>query len=31
MLVMPIPSFDELRGIAKGADTSAYRDRDDRY
>ncbi|MEQ1546240.1 AbrB/MazE/SpoVT family DNA-binding domain-containing protein [Methyloglobulus sp.] len=31
MLVMPVPSFDELRGIAKGADTSNYRDRDDRY
>jgi AbrB family looped-hinge helix DNA binding protein len=31
MLVMPVPSFDELRGIAKAADTSAYRDRYDRY
>lgn len=31
MLVMPVPSFDELRGVAKGADTSNYRDRDDQY
>jgi AbrB family looped-hinge helix DNA binding protein len=31
MLVMPLPSFDELKGIAKGADTSNYRDRNDRY
>ena len=31
MLVMPVPSFDELRGIAKGADTSNYRDRDDQH
>ncbi len=31
MLVMPVPSFDELRGIATGADASNYRDRDERY
>jgi len=31
MLVMPVPSFDELKGIAKGADTNNYRDRNDRY
>jgi AbrB family looped-hinge helix DNA binding protein len=31
MLVMPVPSFDELRGIAIGADTANYRERKDRY
>lgn len=31
MLVMPVPSFDELRGIATGADTANYRDRNERY
>lgn len=31
MLVMPVPSFDELRGMAAGADTTNYRDRNDRY
>ncbi|MCQ1856320.1 AbrB/MazE/SpoVT family DNA-binding domain-containing protein, partial [Neorhizobium galegae] len=29
--LVPGPKRDELRGIAKGADTSNYRDRDDRY
>jgi AbrB family looped-hinge helix DNA binding protein len=31
MLVMPVPTFDELKGIAKGADATNYRDPDDRY
>jgi AbrB family looped-hinge helix DNA binding protein len=31
MLIMPIPRFDELRGIAAGADTTDYRDRNDRF
>ncbi len=31
MLVMPVPNFDEINGIAKGADASNYRDRNDRY
>jgi AbrB family looped-hinge helix DNA binding protein len=31
MLVMPVPSFDELRGIAAGANTTNYRDRNDRF
>jgi AbrB family looped-hinge helix DNA binding protein len=31
ILVMPVPSLDELTGIAKGADPSNYRDRNDRY
>ena len=28
--LVPIPELAELRGIAKGADTSDYRDRNDR-
>jgi AbrB family looped-hinge helix DNA binding protein len=28
--LVPIPDLAELRGIAKGADTSDYRDRSDR-
>lgn len=31
VMVMPVPSLDSLRGIAKDADTSDYRDRSDRY
>jgi AbrB family looped-hinge helix DNA binding protein len=31
MLVMPVPSFDELRGIAVGADLTDFRDRNDRF
>ncbi len=31
MLVMPVPSLDELKGIAEGANTSNYRDRNDRF
>lgn len=28
--LVPIPALDDLRGVAKGADTSDYRDRDER-
>ena len=31
VLVMPVPEFEQLAGIAKGAKTSGYRDRKDRY
>ena len=31
MLMMPVPSFDELNGIAKGADASNYRDRNESF
>jgi len=31
VLVMPVPKLEELRGIAKGARTDGYRDREDRY
>lgn len=31
VLLVPIPTREELFGIAKGADTSDYRDRNDRY
>ena len=31
VLVMPIPEFAELAGIAKGARSEGYRDRKDRY
>ena len=30
-VLVPVPSFDELRGIAKGANPEGYRDRNDRY
>lgn len=30
VLVMPVPTREELRGIAKGADPKGYRDRSDR-
>lgn len=30
VLVMPVPEFKELAGVAKGARTSGYRDRKDR-
>jgi bifunctional DNA-binding transcriptional regulator/antitoxin component of YhaV-PrlF toxin-antitoxin module len=30
VLVMPAPELDDLRGIARGADTDSYRDRKDR-
>lgn len=29
--LVPVPTLDDLRGIAKGADPSGYRDRRDRY
>ena len=31
VLVVPVPELDDLRGIARGADKTGYRDRDDRY
>ena len=31
VLVMPVPELAELKGIAKGADTSDIRDRGDRF
>lgn len=31
VVIVPVPTLDELHGIAEGADTSGYRDRDDRY
>jgi AbrB family looped-hinge helix DNA binding protein len=29
--LVPVPKLEDIRGIAKGADTSNYRDRTDRY
>lgn len=31
MLLMPVPTFEQLKGIATGADASDFRDRDDRF
>ena len=31
VMLVPVPSLDELRGIAKGSDKTGYRDRDDRF
>lgn len=31
VLVMPLPDFDELAGLARGANTDSYRDREDRF
>ena len=31
VLVMPVPTLEDLRGMAKGADVEGYRDREDRY
>jgi AbrB family looped-hinge helix DNA binding protein len=31
VLLMPVPLFAELEGIAKGANTAGYRDRKDRF
>jgi bifunctional DNA-binding transcriptional regulator/antitoxin component of YhaV-PrlF toxin-antitoxin module len=31
MLLMPIPSFEDLKGIAAGADPTNFRDRSDRF
>ena len=30
-LLMPVPEFEQLRGIAEGANTQAVRDQNDRY
>ena len=30
VLIMPVPSRDELRGLARGANPEGYRDRSDR-
>ena len=30
VLLMPVPTLEGLRGIAAGADSEGYRDRDDR-
>lgn len=31
VLVIPVPTLDELKGLAKGADSEDVRDRKDRY
>jgi len=31
VLLMPVPELSDLAGIAKGARTAGYRDRQDRY
>ena len=31
VMLVPVPELDDLLGIAKGADTTGYRDRNDRY
>lgn len=31
VLLMPVPTLDELAGMARGANPDNYRDRDDRY
>ncbi len=31
VLLVPVPEIDDLRGVAEGADTEGYRDRDDRF
>jgi AbrB family looped-hinge helix DNA binding protein len=31
VLVMPLPDFNELAGLARGANTEDYRDRGDRF
>ena len=31
VLLVPVPELDELIGIARGANTEGYRDRNDRY
>ena len=31
VLVMPVPEFEQLAGLAKGARRDGYRDRKDRY
>lgn len=31
VMLVPVPTLDDLRGIAEGADPTGYRDRQDRY
>jgi AbrB family looped-hinge helix DNA binding protein len=31
VLLVPVPTIEDLRGIAEGADPTGYRDRRDRY
>ena len=31
MMVMQVPKLEELRGLARGADPTGYRDRKDRF
>jgi AbrB family looped-hinge helix DNA binding protein len=31
VLLMPVPTLEELRGLTKGADPANYRDRKDRF
>jgi AbrB family looped-hinge helix DNA binding protein len=31
VMLVPVPTLDDLIGMAKGADTSGYRDRNDRF
>ena len=31
VLMVPVPAFDQLAGVAKGAKATGYRDRKDRY
>ena len=31
VMLVPVPTLEELRGIAKGANPNDYRDRNDRY
>ena len=31
VLMVPVPTLDQLQGIAKGAKATNYRDRSDRY
>ncbi len=31
VVLVPVPTLEDLKGIARDADTDGYRDRDDRY
>jgi hypothetical protein len=31
VLLMPVPTLEELQGLAEGANTEDYRDRNDRF
>lgn len=31
VVLVPVPTLEELRGVAKGADAIGYRDRNDRF